>query len=121
MENLGKSIKTSQNPEFYKEAAYNKLDNMLVDNKINFSQYNKLSDFIEMDSKRVLSSLFKIEKNYVNEVKVVKSGAFEGFFSFINSIKNFIASALSFITIQDKKSKDLNEAFDRILEEDITE
>ena len=116
VEKLRKEIKTSQN-NVYKDAAYNKLDDLLISGDLNFNQYNELSDLAEINAKQVMASLSVIEMNWYKEIK---SGTLDQMLSkikdFYNSIKNWVVEVLSFLTFQEKTSSDINEGLDVIIE-----
>lgn len=118
MEFLNKNIKTSQNDAFIKNQAYDELDNFIVAGLINFDQYNKLSDFTEINSSMVLDSLKKIKANIQ---KPVEAGMLEDIVNKLtdlyNSAKSWILDKLSFLSLQEKEIKDINEEFDKVLEE----
>lgn len=118
MDWIGKNIKTSQNEEFDKEAAYNELDNMLIDGTIDFAQYNQMSDYAEMDSKLVLSSLKELKASLQKEVKAdFVDSVVEGIKSVFKTLKSWISSALSYVLGQEKQIKDINEQLDQLVEE----
>lgn len=111
---LKKTIKTSQNDKFYKDSAYEELDNMLIDNTIDFDTYNQLSDFAELDAKKVLSSLKEIKAGLE---KPVKAGILDSIKDIFAGIKNWLSNVLSYLTLQDKQATDINEELDSIIPE----
>ena len=116
VEQLRKQIKTSQNAVFDKDAAYEELDNMLVNGQINFEQYNTLSDFAEIDSKTVLASLKKINVDYHKEIKAgILTDALEKLKDLFLSAKDWIMEKLSFLTLQEKEISNINEELDTII------
>lgn len=116
LEKLNKNIKTSQNDAFIKNQAYEELDNLIVAGLINFDQYNKLSDYAELDSNMVLDSV-KTIKSGLQEVK--QADLIEDVVTKIkdlyNSAKDWIMDKLSFFTLQDKEIKDINEELDELI------
>ena len=117
MESLRKQIKTSQNEAFIKDEAYNELDKMLVAGYINFNQYNTLSDYAEMDSKMVLASVKNIQANLNKEIKAdFISNITDKVKEVFNSAKEWIMNKLSFLSIQEKEIKDINEELDQLVE-----
>lgn len=118
MEALRKIIKTSQNDAFVKDETYNQLDKLLIAGDINFNQYNTLSDYAEMDSKSVLASIKKIQAGLNKEIKAdfisdISNKVKEAF----NTAKEWIMEKLSFLSLQEKEIKDINEEFDKVLAE----
>ena len=117
MESLRKQIKTSQNEAFIKDEAYNELDKMLVAGYINFNQYNTLSDYAEMDSKMVLASVKNIQANLNKEIEAdFISDITNKIKEVFNSAKEWIMDKLSFLSIQEKEIKDINEELDQLVE-----
>lgn len=117
MESLRKQIKTSQNEAFIKDEAYNELDKMLVAGYINFNQYNTLSDYAEMDSKMVLASVKNIQANLNKEIEAdFISDITDKIKEAFNSAKEWIMDKLSFLSIQEKEIKDINEELDQLVE-----
>ena len=112
VEKLRKNIKNSNNNKFYKDAAYNVLDGMLVDNIIDFSLYNQLSDLAEINAKEVLASMKAIN---LKLEKPIKSGVIESIKSIFNSIKSWLSDTLSYVTLQDKQVTDINEKLDELI------
>lgn len=116
-EELKKVIKTSQNNNFMKDAAYAELDKMLIDGDLDFSQYNTLSDLAEIDAAPVLTSLKELKASF----KPLQSDLIGSFGdvlkSLFNSIKGWISNALSYILGQEKEIKDINEELDEALQE----
>ena len=118
MEALRKIIKTSQNDAFIKDETYNQLDKLLIAGDINFNQYNTLSDYAEMDSKLVLASIKKIQAGLNKDVKAdVVSDITNKVKEAFNTAKQWIMNKLSFLSLQEKEIKDINEEFDRVLNE----
>jgi len=118
MEALRKIIKTSQNDTFVKDETYDQLDKLLIAGDINFNQYNTLSDYAEMDSKLVLTSIKKIKSGLNKEIKAdfisdISNKVKEAF----NTAKEWIMEKLSFLSLQEKEIKDINEEFDKVLAE----
>lgn len=117
MEELGKNIKNSLDNHLYKDEAYDRLDNMLIDGTINFDQYNKLSDFAEINAKQVMASLDIINSNYN---KIVQAGFLSDLkdkvLSLYNSIKNWFSDTFSTLLLQEKTTKEINSALDSVLE-----
>lgn len=114
---LRKEIKTSQNSAFDKDAAYNKLDNLLISGALNFEQYNTLTDFAEINSKKVLASLELIENGMY---KTVKAGFLQDIGNKIvelyNNIKDWLSNIIPFLTMQEKDITEINEGLDEIIE-----
>ena len=116
-EELKKKIQTAQNSEFERNAAYEELDNLLIDGELTFKQYSDLSDFADVNAKEVLASL-KCIKAGLKEVKAdFISDIWQKIKDFYNDVKEWIADKLPFITIQEKEVKDINEDLDKILGE----
>lgn len=116
-EELKKSIKTSQDNNFMKDAAYEELDKMLIEGDLDFNQYNTLSDLAEINAKPVLASLKKLKAN----LKPLRADLLESFGntikSLFNSIKDWISNALSYILGQEKEIKDINEQLEEFIQE----
>lgn len=114
---LRKEIKTSQNSAFDKDAAYNKLDNLLISGALSFEQYNTLTDFAEINSKKVLASLELIENGMY---KTVKAGFLQDIGNKIvelyNNVKNWLSSIIPFLTMQERDITEINEGLDEIIE-----
>lgn len=114
---LRKEIKTSQNSAFDKNAAYNKLDNLLISGTLNFEQYNTLTDFAEINSKKVLASLELIENGMY---KTVKAGFLQDIGNKIvelyNNVKDWLSNIIPFLTMQEKDITEINEGLDEIIE-----
>ena len=114
---LRKEIKTSQNSVFDKDAAYNKLDNLLISGALNFEQYNTLTDFAEINSKKVLASLELIENGMY---KTVKAGFLQDIGNKIvelyNNVKDWLSNIIPFLTMQEKDITEINEGLDEIIE-----
>ena len=116
-EKLTKSIKTSQNSEFERDAAYNELDNLLVNGDISFEQYNEFTDFIDVNAKEVLASA-KYIKSHLVEVKAgVISDIWQKIKELYNDVKQWIEENLNFLSIQEKEIKDIDEDLDQVLGE----
>lgn len=111
---LKKNIKTSQDNKFYKDSAYEELDNMLIDNTIDFNTYNQLSDFAELNAKQVLSSLKEIKAGLE---KPAKAGILDSIKDIFAGIKSWLSNVLSYLTLQDKQATDINEELDSIIPE----
>lgn len=116
-EMLNKVIKMCQNEAFIKDAAYDELDKMLVAGQINFDQYNKFSDFAEMDSKTLLDSVKHIQANLVNVEAGVISDITEKVKEVFNSAKEWIMEKLSFLSLQEKEISDISEELDQVIPE----
>lgn len=117
MEELKKKIQTSQNSEFERDAAYEELDNLLIDGELTFKQYSDFTDFADVNAKEVLASL-KCIKAGLKEVKAdFISDIWQKIKDFYNDVKEWIVEKLPFITIQEKEVKDINEDLDQILGE----
>lgn len=117
MEKLRKQIKTSQNSEFERDAAYNELEDLLVNGDISFDQYNNLTDLADVNAKEVVASVKFIKSNLIK----VEAGIID---NIINKIKQLYSSTkewffdiLPFLSIQEKEIKDINEDLDTILED----
>ena len=114
---LRKEIKTSQNSAFDKDAAYNKLDNLLISGTLSFEQYNTLTDFAEINSKKVLASLELIENGMY---KTVKAGFLQDIGNKIvelyNNVKDWLSNIIPFLTMQEKDITEINEGLDEIIE-----
>ena len=114
---LRKEIKTSQNSAFDKDAAYNKLDNLLISGALNFEQYNTLTDFAEINSKKVLASLELIESGMY---KTVKAGFLQDIGNKIvelyNNVKDWLSDIIPFLTMQERDITEINEGLDEIIE-----
>ena len=102
----------------YKDAAYDKLDNLLAKGAINFEQYNTLTDFAELDGKKVLSALEPVEACLNRKLK---AGIVDNIKNIIKDayymVKDWIESTLPLFTIQEKQITDINEDLDKILED----
>ena len=116
-EMLNKVIKMCQNETFMKDAAYDELDKMLIAGQINFDQYNKFSDFAEMDSKTTLNSIKHIQANFVNVEAGVISDITEKVKEVFNSAKEWIMEKLSFLSLQEKQLNDIEEELDQVIPE----
>ena len=117
MEKLRKNIKTSQNEAFVKDEAYNELEKLLIAGHIDFNQYNTLSDYAEMDSKSVLDSVKSIQANLNKEIEAdFISNIADKIKEAFNSAKEWIMNKLSFLSIQEKEIKDINEELDQLVE-----
>jgi hypothetical protein len=114
---LRKEIKTSQNTAFDKDAAYNKLDNLLISGTLNFEQYNTLTDFAEINSKKVLASLELIENGMY---KIVKAGFLQDIGNKIvelyNNVKDWLSNIIPFLMMQERDITEINEGLDEIIE-----
>lgn len=114
---LRKEIKTSQNSVFDKDAAYNKLDNLLISGALNFEQYNTLTDFAEINSKKVLASLELIENGMY---KTVKAGFLQDIGNKIvelyNNVKDWLSNIIPFLTMQERDITEINKGLDEIIE-----
>ena len=114
---LRKEIKTSQNLAFDKDAAYNKLDNLLISGVLSFEQYNALTDFAEINSKKVLASLELIESGMY---KTVKAGFLQDIGNKIvelyNNVKDWLSDIIPFLTMQERDITEINEGLDEIIE-----
>ena len=114
---LRKEIKTSQNSVFDKDAAYNKLDNLLISGALSFEQYNTLTDFAEINSKKVLASLELIENGMY---KAVKAGFLQDIGNKIvelyNNVKDWLSNIIPFLTMQERDITEINEGLDEIIE-----
>ena len=114
---LRKEIKTSQNSAFDKDAAYNKLDNLLISGALNFEQYNTLTDFAEINSKKVLASLELIENGMY---KTIKAGFLQDIGNKIvelyNNVKDWLSDIIPFLTMQERDITEINEGLDEIIE-----
>lgn len=117
-EEFKKKLNMSQNDSFSRNAAYNELDNMLINSDITFNNYSLLSDFIEVDSKSTLDFIKKIKSTLNKNIRSnVFKDAINNLISTFNSIKNWINDKLSFLSIQEKENKDINEELDQIIQE----
>lgn len=117
MKELKRTIKTSQNKEFERDAAYKQLEDMLVNGDISFKEYSDLTDFADVNAKQVLASIKDIKANFV-EVKADFAGdTIQKVKDFFNNIKEWVTEKLSFLTIQEKEAKDINEDLDKVLED----
>lgn len=115
-EKLRKQIKTSQNSEFERDAAYNALEDLLVSGEISFDQYNDLTDFADINAKQVLASVKYIKAN-LREVKADFVGnIWNKIKEYYAGIKGWIDEKLQFLSLQEKESKDLNEDLDNALD-----
>lgn len=117
MKELKRTIKTSQNEEFERDAAYNQLDDMLVDGYITFDEYSDLTDFADINAKQVLASIKDIKANFVEVTADFAGDTIQKIKDFFNSIKEWVSEKLSFLTIQEKEVKDINEDLDKVLED----
>lgn len=117
MEKLRKQIKTSQNPEFERDAAYNELDELLINGDISFKQYSDFTDLADVNAKEVIASVKFIKAN----LKEVEAGIFDNIIDKLkelyNSTKEWFANILPFLSLQEKEVKDVNEELDIILED----
>lgn len=117
-EEFKKKLNMSQNDSFSRNAAYDELDNMLINSDITFNNYSLLSDLIEVDSKSTLDFIKKIKSAFnKNITSNVFKDAINNLISTFNSIKNWINDKLSFLSIQEKENKDINEELDQIIQE----
>lgn len=117
VEELKKKIQTSQNNEFERDAAYNELDEMLINGDISFKQYSDLTDYADVNSKEVLASIKYIKAN-LKEVKADFIGdIWNKIKEYFNNIKEFVLEYLPFISIQEKEVKDINEDLNNVLGE----
>lgn len=117
MKQLKKEIKTSQNSEFDRNAAYKQLEDLLVDDIMTFDQYNKFTDFIDVNAKQVLASIKFIKANLKQVKADFTDDIFEKIKDLYNNIKQWISKILPFLSIQEKEVKDINEDLDIILED----
>lgn len=117
MEKLRKQIKTSQNPEFERDAAYNELDELLINGDISFKQYSDFTDLADVNAKEVIASVKFIKAN----LKEVEAGIFDNIIDKLkelyNSTKEWFANILPFLSLQEKEVKDTNEELNSILED----
>lgn len=117
MEKLRKQIKTSQNTEFERNAAYNELDDLLINNNISFKQYSDFTDLADVNAKEVIASVKYIKSN----LKEVEAGIFDNIVDKLkelyNSTKEWFANILPFLSLQEKEVKDVNEELNTILED----
>lgn len=117
MKQLKKEIKTSQNTEFERDAAYKALEDLLVDGVVTFDEYNKFTDLADVNAKEVIASVKHIKANLVE----VEAGVIDNITTKIkdlyNSVKEWVTKALPFLTTQEKEIKDINEDLDTVLED----
>ena len=117
MKQLKKEIKTSQNTEFERDAAYKALEDLLVDGVVTFDEYNKFTDLADVNAKEVIASIKHIKANLVE----VEAGAIDNITTKIkdlyNSVKEWVTKALPFLATQEKEIKDINEDLDTVLED----
>ena len=117
MKQLKKEIKTSQNTEFERDAAYKALEDLLVDGVVTFDEYNKFTDLADVNAKEVIASVKHIKANLVE----VKADAIDNITTKIkdlyNSVKEWVTKALPFLATQEKEIKDINEDLDTVLED----
>jgi len=117
MKQLKKEIKTSQNTEFERDAAYKALEDLLVDGVVTFDEYNKFTDLADVNAKEVIASVKHIKANLVE----VEAGAIDNITTKIkdlyNSVKEWVTKALPFLATQEKEIKDINEDLDTVLED----
>ena len=101
-----------------KDKAYAMLENMLVDNIINFDQYTTFTNFADINAKKVISCLKEIEPVMR---KQVHCGIFDNIVDIVSSIynsaKDWILDAISLFSIQEKQIKDINDRLDEIIQE----
>ena len=118
IDELKKNIKTSQNNNFLKDAAYEELDKMLVDGDLTFNQYNILSDLAEINAKPVLGSLKTIKASLKKDVRADFVGSITNTIkSLFNSIKQWVSNTLTYVLGQEKEVKDLNEQLEDLIQE----
>ena len=117
MEKLRKEIKTSQNPEFERDAAYNELEDLLIDGDISFKQYSDFTDLADVNAKEVIASVKFIKANLKEVEAGIMDDIIEGLKEFYNNIKQWITDTFPFILTQEKEIKDINEDLDTILED----
>lgn len=117
MKQLKKEIKTSQNTEFERDAAYKALEDLLVDGVVTFDEYNKFTDLADVNAKEVIASVKHIKSNLVE----VEAGVIDNITTKIkdlyNSVKEWVTKALPFLATQEKEIKDINEDLDTVLED----
>ena len=117
MNEFKKQIKTSQNTEFERDAAYKELEDMLIDGTLSFNQYNDFTDLADVNAKEVIACLKDIKAN----LREVEAGIFDNIIDKVkelyNSTKEWLSNTLSFLSIQEKEVKDVNEKLDAILED----
>ena len=115
---MRKNIKMSQNKDFDKDAAYDELDQLLINGHIDFNEYNELSDFAEMDAKSVLASLKTIKASLNKNIKAdFTDSLVEGIKSVFNTLKQWISGALTYLLGQEKEILDINEQLEQFVEE----
>lgn len=115
---MRKNIKMSQNKAFDKDAAYDELDQLLINGHIDFNEYNELSDFAEMDAKSVLASLKTIKASLNKHIKAdFTDSLIEGIKSVFNTLKQWISGALTYLLGQEKEILDINEQLEQFVEE----
>lgn len=112
---LKKKIKPSMFNKFYKDSAYKKIDDMLLNNRIGFDIYSKLSDCIEINAKEVIASLKDLE---FNSKKIVRTAAFfDSIKSFFISLKNWCSTTLNYLKLQNKKASDIDDKLNELIQE----
>lgn len=102
-----------------KDRAYNMLEDMLVDNVINFDQYKEFTGFADINAREVIAFLKTLEPVTKKEVH---AGIFDSIMDIVNDIyesaKDWILDAISLFSIQEKQITDINEKLDKVIEED---
>lgn len=113
-----KKMQSSKNDVFAKNAAYDQLDNMLIDGYINFNQYSKLCDFAETDARTTLMAIKDIKASLDKSINSgVISDLKDKFLGWIDSAKSWFTKTISFITLLEKETKDINDKLDTFIQE----
>ena len=112
------NLKKASFNSLYKEKAYKILEDMLVNNNINFDQYSTFTSFADINARKVLAGLNQLNKNHSKELH---AGIFDNIAEFAyeiyNSAKDWLFDAISLFSIQEKQIIDINEKLDQIIQE----
>lgn len=112
-----KNVKTSQNSEFERNAAYNELEDLLVNNIINFNQYNEFTDYIDINARQVIAAVRRIKSNLIPVKADLIDNILQKLKDLYSNFANWITDKLNFLSIQEKEIKDINEDLERIIGE----
>lgn len=117
MKQLKKVVKTSQNSEFERDAAYKELEDLLIDNILTFDEYSKFTDLADVNAKQVRASIRYIKANYREIKSDFVGNIVESIKELFNKVKNLVTNILPFLSIQEKEVKDISEDLDTVLED----
>ena len=113
-----KKMQSSKNIISMKNDAYNQLDNMLINGYINFNQYNNLCDFAETDARTTLVAIKDIKASLDKSINCsVISDLKDKFLGWIDSAKSWFTESISFITLLEKETKDINDQLEIFIQE----